>query len=262
MTAAGASWLEQVAEDSQANVSLGMERVQQLTVELADGLNAAMRWLPLGIGTEVIEREWRRFLDLKDRLFDELQRLAEEPGFPPALWRIGEYWNLRVGAPVSSLQQKVSPNGLDADHRWTGMAAEAYRDAARAQADALATIGPASEKIQSALDDLGWGLIAFWVAIAAAVANLIAGMVAAVGLTATVVGAPAAPPAAGGTVAMVAGLVVAALGGLVAYVEKFDNSITAMAQVLNDNTGMVEQPGGTSGWPKMETPGNWSVRAD
>ncbi|MBE1485071.1 hypothetical protein [Plantactinospora soyae] len=262
MTAAGASWLEQVAEQSQQNVSEGLERVQQLTVELADGLTAAMRWLPLGIGTEAIEREWQRFLELKDRLFDELQRLVEEPGFPPALWRIGEYWNVRIGAPVSGLQQKVSPNELDADGRWGGTAADSYRDAALAQADALKTIGPATEKIQSALDDLAWGLVAFWVAIAAAVATFVIGMVSAAGATATVIGAPAAPPMAGGTVVAVGGLVVAALVALVDYTERFDNTMTSLAQVLNDNTGMVEQPGGTFGWPTMETPGNWSVRTD
>jgi hypothetical protein len=254
--------MEQVAEDSQRNVSDGLERVQQLTVEVADRLNDVMRWLPLGIGADAIQREWQRFLDLKDRVFDELQRFAEEPGFPPALWRIGEYWNLRVGAPVSGLHQKVAPNGLDADNRWVGSAAEAYRDAAFAQADALATIGPATEKLQSALDTLGWGLLVFWVAIAAAVASFVAGMVAAAGSAASVVGAPAAPGIGLGTVAGVVGLLGSAVGALVAYIQMFDDSMTSMAQVLNDNTGMVEHSGGTFGWPLMETPGTWSVRSE
>lgn len=262
MTAAGASWLEQVAEDSQRNVSEGLERVQQLTVDLADALNDAMRWLPMGLGTEVIEREWKRFLDLKDRIFDELQRFAEEPGFPPALWRIGEYWNLRVGGPVSSLQQKISPYELDATRRWEGVAAETYRDAALAQADAIETIGPATEKIQAALDDLGLGLLAFWVALAVAVATFVTGMVAALGLAASVVGAPGAPPAGAGTAASVVSLVLAAIVALGGYIEKFDNSMTSMAQLLSDNTGMVAQPGGTYGWPSMEIPGTWSVRSE
>ncbi|MEO3927439.1 hypothetical protein ABGB07_26735 [Micromonosporaceae bacterium B7E4] len=233
-----------------------------MTVELAGRLNELMRWLPMGIGEEVFERDWRRFLDLKDRIFDELQKLADEPGFPWALWRIGEYWNQQIGAPVSGLQQKVSPNGLDAARHWTGKAADAYRDAALAQAEALETIGPATEKMQSALDDLGWGILAFWVTIAAAVVNFVAGMVAAIGLTTGVVTAPAAIPEAIGTAAAVLGLILAAVAALVTYVEKFDNSMTSLAQLLNDNTGMVEQPGGTFGWPTMETPGNWSVRAD
>ncbi|MFY1687909.1 hypothetical protein [Plantactinospora sp. WMMB782] len=262
MTAAGASWLEQVAERSQLNVSEGLERVQQLTVELADRLNDVMRLLPMGIGAEVIEREWRRFLELKDRIFDELQRFAEEPGFPPALWRIGEYWNVRVGAPVSGLQQKLSPHGLESPRLWTGMAADAYRDAALAQADAIATIGPAAEKVQAALDDLGWGLLAFWAALAAAVTTLVTTLAGAVGLTSAVVTAPAAPPEACGGAAATISLIIAAAVALVEYVDRFDSSMTAMAQVLNDNTGMVEQPGGTFGWPIMDAPGKWSVRSE
>ncbi|MGX7676356.1 hypothetical protein [Plantactinospora sp. DSM 117369] len=233
-----------------------------MTVELADRLNDVMRLLPLGTGAEAIEREWQRFLELKDRIFDELQRFAEEPGFPPALWRIGEYWNLRVGAPVSSLQQKVSPHGLDSARLWTGTAADAYRDAALAQADAIATIGPATEKIQAALDDLGWGLVAFWAALAAAVATFVAGMVGAVGLAAAVVTAPAAPPEACGTAAAVISLLAAAALALLEYIDRFDSSMTSLAQLLNDNTGMVEQPGGSFGWPTIDLPGKWSVRSE
>lgn len=165
----------------------------------------------------------------RSTVFDELQQISEEPGHPPALWRIGEYWNSQVAGPVSSLQQKLTPNALDSDHLWSGMAAETYRDAALSQVDALGVVAPMVQKVQDALDDLAWGFVAFWVAIAAAVVTFVVGMTSAVGLAVAVVTAPAAPVDAGGTAAAVVGLVVAAVAALVAYVEKFDNSMTALS---------------------------------
>ncbi|MBF9128187.1 hypothetical protein I0C86_04145 [Plantactinospora sp. S1510] len=261
MTAVGAGWWERESEQLLNDASDGMERVQQLTVELADGLTDLLRRLPLGIGAGAIERVWQEFLEIKDRIFDEMQQYLTSPGYPAALFRIGEYWDMKVGAPVSSLSQKISAYGMEVDNDWSGSAASAYRDSAEAQARAIATIKPLTEKIQNVLTDLGHGIIAFWVALVAAFISFVVGMIGAVGLLAGGVTAPGAPIDALATAGAVVGLITAAVLALREYAERIDKSMITIQQALSDNGGMVER-GGTFGWPSMDSSGSWSVRTD
>ncbi|MEN3610366.1 hypothetical protein AAH979_12510 [Plantactinospora sp. ZYX-F-223] len=258
MTAIGAEWWERDAERLLEEVNQYMERVQQLTVELADGLTEVLSRLPLGIGAGAIERTWNEFLELKDRIFDEMQMYLAEPGFPWALFRISEYWNAKVGAPVSELSQTISAYGMKAHGEWSGSAASAYAASADAQARAIATIKPVTEKIQTVLTELGHGIFAFWLALAAAFVTFIVGLIAAIGLLDSLVGAPAAPVDAVGTAAVVLGLLVAAVMALREYSERTDKSMVTIQQALSDNTGMVKR-GDSWGWPPIDYSGNWSL---
>lgn len=261
MTAVGAGPTERDFEQLVNQVNEGIERVQQLTIELADRLTRALRWLPPGIGDAAIMRSWDRFLGLKDQIFDEIQKFMSEPGLPPALTRIGEYWNTEVGAPVSGLNQLVSAYGMKADDYWSGSAASAYEDSAEAQARAIATIKPMAEKIQSVLVDLAWGVVAFWAALVTAFVTFVAGLVSALGLALSVVTAPAAPVDAAATAAAVLGVLGAAVLATIEYSERINRSMTTARQVLTDNTGMVRS-GDSWGWPPIDNAGSWAVRVD
>ncbi|MGI5147533.1 hypothetical protein ACQEVC_14345 [Plantactinospora sp. CA-294935] len=261
MTAVGAGPTERDFEQLISQINEAIERVQQLTVELGDRLTQALRWLPPGIGDAAIMRSWDRFLGLKDQIFDEIQEFVSEPGVPPALTRIGEYWNTDVGAPVSELHQVVSAYGMKADDHWSGSAASAYEDSADAQSAAIETIKPMAEKIQSMLVDLAWGVVAFWAALVTAFLTFIAGLISAVGLAFGVVTAPAAPVDAAATAAAVLGMLGAAVMALIEYSERINKSMTTARQLLTDNTGMVKV-GDTWRWPPIDNTGTWSVRAD
>jgi hypothetical protein len=261
MVAPGAGNFEQDFEAMLRDISDAIERVQQLTIDLADRLDSIMRWLPgpIAAGMRVA---WNRFLKVKDEIYDEVQEFVTEPGYPPALHRIGEYWDTRVGANVSGLQQAVSAHGVDGDNKWDGTAASAYGDAAEAQSRAVTAVKPLAEKIQNVLVDLSWGVIAFWVAMLAAWTTFVIGMVTALGLAAAVVTAPAAPPDAAATAAAVIALVTAAVAAFLTYIERIDKAMTTIQQALNDNGGLV-QNGDTWGWPTVGggvTSGTWRVR--
>ncbi|MEQ4302835.1 hypothetical protein ABNF97_15795 [Plantactinospora sp. B6F1] len=258
MTAVGADWWERDAERLLGEVNQHMERVQHLTVELGDRLNEVLGRLPLGVGAGAIKRAWSDFLELKDRIFDEMQMHLAEPGFPWALFRVGEYWNANVGAPVSELSQTISAYGMKVHGDWTGSAASAYAASADAQARAIATIKPVAEKIQAVLTDLGHGILAFWLALVAALLTFVVGLIAAIGLLDSLIGAPAAPVDAIGTAAVVLGLLVAAVMALREYSERIDKSMVTIRQALSDNTGMVKR-GDSWGWPPIDYSGIWSL---
>lgn len=150
---------------------------------------------------------------------------------------------------------------MKADNRWTGSAASAYADSADAQSRAVATIKPLAERVQEILEELAWGVIGFWIGIAGALVTFVVGLAAAVGLLASLIGAPAAPVDAGATAAAVIGLIAATVGLTTAYLQTRSTSLTSLQQALNDNGGLVEQ-GGQWGWPRVDptaASGRWRV---
>ncbi|HEX5596242.1 MAG TPA: hypothetical protein VFX61_09540 [Micromonosporaceae bacterium] len=249
MTTPGADTWEIKFEQILRGISDDIEEAHRLTVELANGLTGVWHALPPGVGF-VVRRAWKDYLELKDEIFRIVHDILTSPGYPPALFRVGEYWQLRVGAKVSELHQAVSAYGMQADDLWTGPAASAYKDSAEAQSRAVGAIKPCTDMIQDVLSDLGWALIAFWVAIAAAVATFIIGLISAAGLVVGVVTAPAAPEVAAGAALASIELIIAAVVALTAYMTVIRSSTTSIRQSLEDSTGLVKQ-GDTWGWPPM-----------
>ncbi|WP_341719472.1 hypothetical protein QQG74_06950 [Micromonospora sp. FIMYZ51] len=250
MTAPGASAFEAAFEEKLTEINELLDEIQQLINAVAVELNNTMRRLPSPV-CWAISRSWDFFLPQANKYFDRMQEFIGAPGYPPALFRLGDYWDLHVGTPVSGEQQVVSAFGMKADDKWTGSAASAYKDSAEAQARAVGTIKPLAERIQNVLNDLAWGIIAFWAALIVAAGTFVVGMAGALGLAASVFGAPAAPIDAGATVATVVGLLGAAVLAYVAYAEKIQGSMSTMQQALNDNGGLVVQ-GGQGSWPRVD----------
>ncbi|TCB95587.1 hypothetical protein E0H26_19180 [Micromonospora zingiberis] len=260
MSAVGAGELEILFEELLTEVNQLLDEVQQDINELAAGLTEVMRWLP-AVVTTGMRWAWDKFLVQSNKIFDEVQKFIAQPGLPPALFRLGEYWDLHVGTPVSGLEQAVSAYGMKADNRWTGSAASAYADSADAQSRAVKAIKPMAERIQNVLSDLAWGLISFWAGIAAAFVTFVVGIAAATGLLASLIGAPAAPVEAGATAAVVVGLITSVVLVSIAYVETRSTNLTTIQQALNDNGGLVQQ-GSQWGWPRVDptaSEGRWRV---
>jgi hypothetical protein len=252
MSAAGAGEIEVLFEELINEFNHVVDEVQAQINELADKLSEKMRYFPDPV-VRVMCEAWDRFRVIANDIFDEVQRYLSEPGIPGTLFRIGGYWEENVGVPVSSLQQAASAYGKDADDRWDGSAADAYKETADAQSRALATIKPLTERIDNALRDMAWGLIAFWVAMATAMAVFAVGMAAALGLVASLVGAPAAPVDAGATASAVVGLIAAAVVAVTAFGEKVDSTLESCDQALRDNTGLTDNGNGSFGWPRLKS---------
>ena len=252
MSAAGAGEIEILFEEVINEFHQTLDEVQALINELAEGLSDKMRYLPIPVAW-AMRYAWDKFREVANDIFDEVQRYLSEPGIPWALFRVGGYWDEQIGVPVGNIQQAASAYGKDADNRWEGSAAKAYGESADAQARALTTMKPMTERIDNALRDMAWGLIAFWTAMAAAMAAFAVGLAAAVGLVASLVGAPAAPVDAGATAAVVVGLIAAAVAAVVAFAEKVSSTLESCGQVLRDNTGMTDNGGGSFGWPRLSS---------
>lgn len=252
MSAAGAGEIEILFEEVINEFHKTLDEVQAQINELADELSDKMRYLPLPV-VWAMRKAWDTFREIASDIFDEIQKFLSEPGIPWALFRVGGYWDENIGVPVGSIQQAASAFGKDADNRWDGSAADAYQESADAQSRALTTIKPLTERIDNALRDMAWGLIAFWTALAAAMAAFAIGLAAALGLVASLVGAPAAPVDAGATAAVVIGLVAAAAAAVVAFAEKVNSTLESCDQVLRDNTGLVDNGNGSFGWPRLKS---------
>lgn len=255
--------IEVTYHDLMNEINSTLDEIQAEINEVAAELTKTMRLLPLPVAW-VISKTWDKFREMANEIFDEVQKYLAEPGMPQALWRIGEYWGTQVGVPVSSLQQEASAYGKAADNRWTGSAVKAYSDSADAQARALATISPLTDRIQDALSEMAWGLIAFWVAFVSAFATFLVGMVSSGILAATIAGAPLAAGDALATAGVVLGLLTAAVAAVLAYGQQVDETLTSCEQALRDNTGLVPQGGGTFGWPRLDSmaydgTGSWKV---
>lgn len=257
MSARDQAYIEDVYEDLMNELNEALDDLQREANEFAEKMNDVMRWLPVPVCAGMMYA-WKKFLESYSKVFDETQKFLAQPGSPPALFRVGGYWDSLVGAPVSSVQAEATAYGMKADNRWTGSAATAYGDSAEAQGRALATIKPMAEAVQDALKDLAWGMIAFWTAVVAAIVTFIAGMIIAAGLLASVLGAPAAPVDAGATALTCLGLLTAAVAAALAFAEKVNASLVGLQQQLSDNTGMVRN-GDQWVWPRLDNSGSWQV---
>ncbi|MEV8504585.1 hypothetical protein AB0368_07095 [Actinoplanes sp. NPDC051475] len=257
MSSRDQGYVEGLYEDLMNEINEALDDLQKEANEFAEKMNDVMRWLPGPVCSGMVFA-WKKFLESYNKVFDQTQKFLAQPGSPPALFRIGGYWDSYVGAPVSNVQAEATAFGMKADNAWTGTAARAYGDSAEAQGRALAGIKPMAEAVQDALKDLAWGLIAFWTAVVAAIVTFIAGMIVAAGLLASVLGAPAAPVDAGGTALTCLGLLTAAVAAALGFAEKVNGSLVGLQQQLSDNTGMVRE-GDQYVWPRLDNSGTWQI---
>lgn len=175
--------------------------------ELVDKVNWILSKIPPIIGAG-IRQTTERFVELMQQIFRELNKVINKPGWPPTLLSHGNSWADNVGKPVSMLAGHADPDQSPALAAWSGVAADAYKSILSPQQKAITAIKKdMTDAIHSALTALSAGIIVFWGSIVVAMATLTAGIITALGTTATVVGAPAGPViAVGACVAFIAAL--------------------------------------------------------
>ncbi|MBO3736945.1 hypothetical protein [Actinoplanes flavus] len=268
MTAPGAGAFEQDFYDATQAISRGVQEIQDNFRLLEERLNRALTFIYVPMISEGIIAAFQKLTEATDKFFNLLQRFITEPGYPPALFRVGELWETEVGQKLSDQAARMAPNSRAADDSFVGSAARAYKDAAEAQRLATQSFMPLSTSVKSALHELGHSQIVFLIAIGAAAATFVVGLVAAVAAAGTGVGAPAAGPiaisAAAGAVTM---LLTAAPIIYDAY-SRFKTAINTMESELRDSEGMPsEGDPPVSRWPRVgeritDNPRPWQVATD
>ena len=140
-----------------------------------------------------------------------LTAFTEAAGDPAGLRAAGAAWVERISAPVSRLVGVATPNVMQTDDRWTGVAADAYRAVLPAQQAALTAIAGIGHDVDAALTDLAAAITRFWIALGTACLLMVVALATALAAAGTVAGAPLAPAAA---LAGVGALVAAGNAGL------------------------------------------------
>lgn len=115
-------------------------------------------------------------------------------GAPWLLYSDATSWRKDVGGVVTPWSGTVTQETADVDVYWKGTSSDRYVNRAKDQATALKAIGPISEKIAGALDNVALAVIAWWVSIVVAVIGMIAGIAVAAASTATGPGAAVGIP--------------------------------------------------------------------
>lgn len=184
--------------DLLAQINSTLDRIDAKTAELQRAIDSKIGLLP-GFLQAGVSSAWNDFCATMRRFWDNLNTIVSNMGSPSALWATSDAWSDRVGVPVSGRVQTADAGLLEVDGTWDGAAAEAYRQMLPMHKVALdklkATI---TDGMSTALREVATGILAFWVALAAAAAALVVGIIGALASTASVFGLPAAPFIAAG----------------------------------------------------------------
>lgn len=229
-------------------VEKAMELIEQLRnkiQELSDKLNSILDKVPFFLDwvADRIQDGWNQLLGKLDEFWAWVDEHLNNPGDPWALSETAQQWNELVGGPVSAQVGTVDAGQLLTDDRWSGTAADAYRQTLTPQKTAMEKVRTSfCDGVFQALDKMQTSIIIFWTAFAAGVAACIAGFVGALASTATIVGAPAGPFIAAAAV----GVLLAALGGAAL---KLSSDVNSAKGILSGKLAdLGAYPGGR--WPR------------
>jgi hypothetical protein len=186
----------------------------------------------------------RNFAGVAARM-DTMLQAAGDPG---ALRRAGAAWVDDIAGPVSRLAGVVSPNLMEGDDRWTGIAADAYRNTLPAQQAALVAIHACAVEVDVALNDLATAVVKFWVSVAVACLGLVVALAGAVASVATVVGAAAGLELAIAGLSALVTAGTAALSSLTDIITDTAANAAALERRLSDSTAFP-----LGAWPRSTT---------
>ncbi|GAB3469188.1 hypothetical protein [Actinophytocola sediminis] len=210
------------------------------------------KWVPWAYGklTELLSWMYAKLMEVEA----ELRKFLTQPGQPWTLWNTGSTWTNSVGT-VSGMEGNFTESAMPTGAEWDGTAASQYKRSLGPQGKALAAVKAATDAVDDALGKLAVAIGVAWLAIAAAIVSFISEIIAEAGATVASEGAatPATVPAAGISVAKVAGLVAAAIGVLEAFVASTVlPAFKDLDQVIQTNGAYPKNlSSGENEWPRM-----------
>lgn len=219
-------------------VNQKIKEIQQKVKELFDKVNGLLSWVPSFLSgvVDTIKNALNALNQKLQEFWDQVNKFFTEPGWPPALKQAAQAWENHVSSTVSNIAGTLTTDQLQAENDWQGQAANAYKSTIPSQDNALNAIKTIADQINTSLNNIANAIVAFWVAIGAALLTFVVGLVAAIAACCTVVGTPAGIGAAATTVGVVLALVTAAIIALTTYINGVNSEQTTLTQKLNDNS--------------------------
>ncbi|MBW6433848.1 hypothetical protein KZ829_08880 [Actinoplanes hulinensis] len=245
MTTPGAGAFESDFYEATQAISAGLEEIQTEYRNLEERLNRVLRFLFPPISDGLIAA-FEELNGVMHKFMDVLQKLITEPGYPPALFRIGDSWEIEVGQKLSERAALMAPARLAAATSFEGRAAKAYGFAAEEQSKATESFMSLSSSMKSALHELANSQIMFLLAVGVAVTTAVVAIASAAVSAGTVVGAPLAPPIA---IAGVSGAIIMLLSLAPIIYDAYSKMKTAIATMDSELRGSAGMPDGK--WPTI-----------
>jgi hypothetical protein len=243
VTAPPAVSIDSVVEE----VRSALDAIDQLVMDIIAGVNSVLDLLSesvvSGIRTTVADLQ-----RMAGDVIAAVRRQLAMIGAPNTLRIAGEGWR-EIGGLVSAQAGKATLNSTRADDKWTGTAADAYRNTLLVQERALTAFRARTEEIDNVLQGMATAINDYWATIAGAITALVAGLISAGISAASVAGAPAAP--------------VFAAAAIVAFGSALGAAMVAITNIVNECAGRAAEldasfnnndvfAGGT--WPSSATP--------
>lgn len=194
--------------------------------ELQHAINTAVRGLPFPFDIlEDAKAKWDEFIAAWNEFWDMIDRIRANMGSPTNLWHTGDAWSARIGGPVSAKAQLGRAGSLAVDDNWDGAAADAYRQKLVLQEAPMEKMKSTySDGISTALSSAATGITTFWGSLMLAVAALILGLVAAIALAPTFLGA-----------------IVAALSALTTAIWAFNAGVLVLSAAMSGANSTLQQ---------------------
>lgn len=171
-----------------------IQRIQDTWTRFVNRVNALLSYVPDALRwvLDRINELWNQVLQMWEDFWSGVQHVIDSFGDPEAISAASSSWSRDVAGPAGAMAAEVSPGQLAADDdNWVGQAANQYRTRATEQHQSIAAIrDEIATTVVSALDGLKGALFIFYGATIGAFAALIAGIVGALTISATVVGIP------------------------------------------------------------------------
>jgi len=218
-----------------------LDQIEAKFAELQNAVNTVLGKVPgwaAWIGDRIRDA-WDYMCEQAQKFWRWLSGIVTNRGDPGQLTATGSTWNSAVGGPVSAQVQVAEAGNLEVDDTWSGTAADRYRERISLHKTALDKIKSSmTDGLSSALDTVRVGIIIFWIALGAALAVLVGGILGAILTTATVFGAPAAPFIAGAAILVC--LTSMTAGGFKLKSDCRSARNTLEQKVINESSGFLD----------------------
>jgi hypothetical protein len=238
-----------------------LQQIEQKVKELIDKVNGLLSWVPgfLSWVVDKIKEAVNLFNQKVEQFYNQIKNFFSEPGSPSALRQAGQAWENNVSKTIGDITGTLTTDQLQAENDWQGQAANAYKSTIPSQTAALNSVKGIADQVNTSLNNMAGAVIAFWVAVGAALLTFIVGIVGAIAACCTVVGTPAGIAAAVGVIATVLALLTAAIAALTSYLNSISSEQTALMQKFNDNSTFPNGKWPVSTADMSDDHGGWQV---
>jgi uncharacterized protein YukE len=253
-----------VAADVDAVIQKAIQKlneIQQKVNELVDKVNGLLSWVPsfLSFVVDRIKDAMNSLNQKLEQFWEQVKEFVTEPGSPSALKSAAKAWENNVSKMIGNITGTLTTDNLQAENDWHGQAANAYKSTIPDQNTALTALKGVTDQINTSLDNLGNAVIAFWIAVGAALLTFVVGLVGAIAACCTVVGTPAGIAAGIGVAAVVLGLITTAVLALNSYLNSLSAEQNSLYQKLTDNSSFPKGKWPVSTSDMSDDHGDWQV---